>query len=52
MSQSISTLQAMIEDDIKENRVREGGSHARNLLRVLRGIDMVRVLFEQILISG
>ncbi|KAI7734607.1 hypothetical protein M8C21_025402 [Ambrosia artemisiifolia] len=50
-SVSISTLQSMMEKDIEENCVRKPGSHTRNLLRVKRGLDMVRVLFEQILAS-
>lgn len=48
-SKSISTLQAMMDGDIQSNCVRKGGSHTRNLLRVKRGLDMVRVLFEQII---
>ncbi|KAK8968051.1 hypothetical protein KSP40_PGU004327 [Platanthera guangdongensis] len=48
-SKSISTLQSMLELDIQGNCVRQGGSHSRNLLRVKRGIDMVKVLFEEIL---
>ncbi|KAL8254947.1 hypothetical protein R6Q59_033168 [Mikania micrantha] len=51
ISVSISTLQSMMEKDIEENCVRKPGSHTRNLLRVKRGLDMVRVLFEQILVS-
>ncbi|KAJ9556829.1 hypothetical protein OSB04_011443 [Centaurea solstitialis] len=50
-SKSISTLQLMMERDIEENCVRKPGSHTRNLLRVKRGLDMVKVLFEQILAS-
>lgn len=50
-SQSISTLQSMLESDVQQNTVRQGGSHSRNLLRVLRGVDMVRVLFDQILVT-
>lgn len=50
-SKSISTLQSMMEKDIEENCVRKPGSHTRNLLRVKRGLDMVRVLFEEILVS-
>ena len=38
----------MMDGDIESNCVRKGGSHTRNLLRVKRGLDMVRVLFEQI----
>lgn len=38
-----------MDGDIETNCVRKGGSHTRNLLRVKRGLDMVRVLFEQII---
>lgn len=48
-SKSIGTIQAMVDRDIESNCVRTGGSHTRNLLRVKRGLDMVRVLFEQIM---
>ncbi|XP_052184088.1 accelerated cell death 11 [Diospyros lotus] len=48
-SKSFVTLQVMIDRDIEDNRVRKAGSHTRNLLRVKRGIDMVRVLFEKII---
>ncbi|XP_020523451.1 accelerated cell death 11 isoform X1 [Amborella trichopoda] len=48
-SKSIGTLQSLLDDDIQQNSVRKGGSHSRNLLRVKRGLDMVRVLFEKIL---
>ncbi|GMY38056.1 accelerated cell death 11 [Fagus crenata] len=50
-SKSIGTLQALLERDIEANTVKKPGSHSRNLLRVKRGIDMVRVLFEQILVT-
>ncbi|XP_059438629.1 accelerated cell death 11 [Corylus avellana] len=50
-SKSIVTLQALLERDVEANAVRKGGSHSRNLLRVKRGLDMVRVLFEQILVT-
>ncbi|WZY92410.1 hypothetical protein YC2023_064739 [Brassica napus] len=39
----------MVEKDIKTNCARKAGSHTRNLLRVKRGLDMVRVLFQQII---
>ncbi|MBA0804557.1 hypothetical protein Gohar_004136 [Gossypium harknessii] len=48
-SKSIATLKVMLDRDIEGNCVRKAGSHTRNLLRVKRGLDMVRVLFEQIL---
>ncbi|KAF5195923.1 Accelerated cell death [Thalictrum thalictroides] len=48
-SKSIVSLQIMLDRDIQQNSVKRAGSHSRNLLRVKRGLDMVRVLFEQIL---
>lgn len=50
-SSSISTLVVMMDKDIEANCVRKPGSHTRNLLRVKRGLDMVKVLFEQIIAS-
>ncbi|XP_011048042.1 PREDICTED: ceramide-1-phosphate transfer protein-like [Populus euphratica] len=50
-SKSIGTLQSVLDKDIERNSVRKGGSHSRNLLRVKRGLDMVRVLFEQIMVT-
>jgi hypothetical protein len=50
-SKSISTLPSMVEQDIQKGTVRVAGSHTRNLLRVKRGIDMVKVLFEQMLVT-
>lgn len=48
-SKSLTTLQVMLDRDVEGNCVKKGGSHSRNLLRVKRGLDMVRVLFEEIL---
>ena len=45
------TLQSLIELDIKDDCVKVAGSHSRNLLRVKRGLDMVRVLFEGLMDS-
>ncbi|KAF3951225.1 hypothetical protein ACB098_05G135200 [Castanea mollissima] len=50
-SKSVGTLQAMVERDVAANTVKKGGSHTRNLLLVKRGVDMVKVLFEQILVT-
>jgi hypothetical protein len=50
-SKSIGTLQSVLDKDVERNSVRKGGSHSRNLLRVKRGLDMVRVLFEQIMVT-
>eukprot|EP00262_Sarcandra_glabra_P009232 TRINITY_DN23310_c0_g1_i1.p1 TRINITY_DN23310_c0_g1~~TRINITY_DN23310_c0_g1_i1.p1 ORF type:complete len:204 (-),score=22.70 TRINITY_DN23310_c0_g1_i1:133-744(-) len=48
-SKSIGTLKSLLDHDIERNCVRKAGSHSRNLLRVKRGLDMVRVLFEKML---
>jgi hypothetical protein len=45
------TLPAMVDKDIRDDKVRAGGSHTRNLLRVLQGLNMVRILFQQILVT-
>ncbi|VVA29320.1 PREDICTED: accelerated cell death [Prunus dulcis] len=50
-SKSISTLTVLLDRDIEGDCVRKAGSHSRNLLRVKRGLDMVRVLFEQIIVT-
>ncbi|ESW19499.1 hypothetical protein PHAVU_006G130300 [Phaseolus vulgaris] len=50
-SKSIQSLHSLIELDVRGGTVKKGGSHTRNLLRVKRGLDMVRVLFEQILVT-
>ncbi|GAV91404.1 GLTP domain-containing protein [Cephalotus follicularis] len=50
-SKSIMTLTAMIDRDVRGNSVKKAGSHTRNLLRVKRGLDMVKVLFEQIIVT-
>ncbi|CAM6096580.1 unnamed protein product [Calypogeia fissa] len=46
-----NTLPEMIDGDISTDTVRLAGSHARNLLRVKRGVDMVHILFQHILIT-
>lgn len=50
-SKSVSVIPVMMEDDVKSDCVRNVGSHTRNLLRVKRGIDMVKVLFEHVVAS-
>ncbi|XP_078179273.1 accelerated cell death 11-like [Carex rostrata] len=50
-SKSISTLENMIELDIQQDCVRQDGSHTINLLRVLRGLDLMRVLYEELIKS-
>ncbi|GKV32087.1 hypothetical protein SLEP1_g40718 [Rubroshorea leprosula] len=48
-AKSITTLSAMVDRDVEGNCVRRAGSHTRNLLRVKRGLEVVRVLFEELL---
>ncbi|GAB2280810.1 Accelerated cell death 11 [Dionaea muscipula] len=48
-SKTYLTLESMLEHDIQANTVRNRGSHSRNLLRVKRGIDMVKIMFEEII---
>ncbi|KAL9237022.1 hypothetical protein vseg_011612 [Gypsophila vaccaria] len=50
-SSSLTTLQAVLEHDVLANTVQKPGSHSRNLLRVKRGLDMVKVLFDQIIVT-
>lgn len=50
-SKSLKTLNSVLDLDVRADTVRKGGSHTRNLLRVKRGLDMVRVLFQQILLT-
>ncbi|PNX95531.1 glycolipid transfer domain-containing protein 1-like, partial [Trifolium pratense] len=50
-SKSIQTLHSLIDQDVQAKSVRNAGSHTRNLLRVRRGLDMVRVLFEQMIVT-
>ncbi|XP_051127525.1 accelerated cell death 11 [Andrographis paniculata] len=50
-SSSILTLPVMMDGDIEANCVRKAGSHTRNLLRVKRGVDMIKVLFQHMISS-
>jgi len=48
-SKSLDTLPSLLDHDVKRNIVRRAGSRSRNLLRVKQGIEMVKVLFEEII---
>ncbi|CAK8531163.1 unnamed protein product [Lathyrus sativus] len=50
-SKSIQTLNSLIDRDIQAKSVKNAGSCTRNLLRVKRGLDMVRVLFQQMIVT-
>ncbi|KAI3955675.1 hypothetical protein MKW92_013212 [Papaver armeniacum] len=47
-SRSFRTLKSMMEADIEQNKVWTASSHSLNLLRLKRIIEMVKILFEQI----
>ncbi|MCL7049417.1 hypothetical protein MKW94_024909 [Papaver nudicaule] len=51
-SRSFPTLISMLEADIEQNTLRNANSHSRNLLRLKRIIEMVKILFEQIIASN
>ncbi|XP_034700250.1 accelerated cell death 11-like [Vitis riparia] len=48
-SMYVSTLDAMIDREIGLNCAKSSNSNSRNLVRVKRSIDMLKVIFEQIL---
>ncbi|KAF2597515.1 hypothetical protein F2Q68_00010963, partial [Brassica cretica] len=48
-SRSISTLEEMIDKDIEAGCVKKYGSHTRNLLKVKQGLEMIKVLCEELL---
>ena len=48
-SRYVSTLDAMIDSEIGLNCAKSSNSNSRNLVRVKRSIDMLKVIFEQIL---
>ncbi|KAI8539494.1 hypothetical protein RHMOL_Rhmol09G0187600 [Rhododendron molle] len=48
-SESIDTIEALIDLDIAHNAGRDSGSNSRNLIRANRSVDLVRIIFEQIL---
>ncbi|CAK9154011.1 unnamed protein product [Ilex paraguariensis] len=50
-SKSIDTLEALIDHDIEQNCGKISNSNSRDLVRVKRSIDMLKVTFEQILIQ-
>ncbi|CAK9137227.1 unnamed protein product [Ilex paraguariensis] len=50
-SKSIDTLEALIDHDIEQNCAKVSNSNSRDLVRVKRSIDMLRVIYEQILIQ-
>jgi len=41
----------MVDQDVQTNSVRKQGSHSRNLLKIKRGLEFLKVLFEQVLLT-
>jgi len=48
---SFKTLQSMVDHDVQTNSVRKQGSHSRNLLKIKRGLEFLKVLYEQVLLT-
>ncbi|XP_047951833.1 accelerated cell death 11-like [Salvia hispanica] len=48
-SKSVSVVAEMIDEDVRSDCVRKAGSHTRNLLRLKRVLDMIKILFEKII---
>ncbi|KAI3906951.1 hypothetical protein MKW92_022058 [Papaver armeniacum] len=51
-SELFRTLKSMVEADNEQNEFWNAYSHSRNLLRLKRIIEMVKILFEQIVASN
>ena len=45
------TVQALLEGETENGSAKNTGSHCRNLVRLKRVIDLVRVMLEQVLAS-
>ncbi len=50
-SKKYDTIQALVEGEIENGFARDTSGHCRDLVRVKRVIDLVRVLLEQVLAS-
>ncbi|KAJ7954085.1 Accelerated cell death 11 [Quillaja saponaria] len=50
-SKTFDTLQDILDVDVANGNVKTAGSHSRNLRRVRQGLDLIRVLFEQFLLT-
>ncbi|KAE9451205.1 hypothetical protein C3L33_16894, partial [Rhododendron williamsianum] len=48
-SESIDTIEALIDLDIAHNTGKNSWSNSRNLIRANRTVDLLRIMFEQIL---
>lgn len=50
-SKSFDTLQNILDLDVEKETVKTPGSHSRNLRRVRQGLDLIRAIFEQFLMT-
>ncbi|KAF3494801.1 hypothetical protein DY000_02054331 [Brassica cretica] len=50
-SKTLDTLQNILDLDVENATVKTPGSRSRNLRRVRQGLDLIRVIFEQFLIT-
>jgi hypothetical protein len=51
-SKKYDTIQALVEGEIENGFAKDNSSHCRNLVRVKRTIDLVKVMMEQFQASG
>ncbi|WOL14076.1 hypothetical protein Cni_G22856 [Canna indica] len=51
-SKEYDTLNKILDHDLELDTVRKQGSHSRSLRRVRLGLDLIRVFFEQFLLSS
>ncbi|XP_034700386.1 accelerated cell death 11-like [Vitis riparia] len=51
-AKSVHTLESLLDSDIRKNCEKDSNSHSRNLVRVKRSVDMLKIMFEQILARG
>ncbi|CAH2076002.1 unnamed protein product [Thlaspi arvense] len=50
-SKTFDTLQNILDLDVEKETVKTPGSHSRNLRRVRQGLDLIRAIFEQFLMT-
>lgn len=50
-SKTYHNLEKILEDDVHNDTVKRPGSHSRNLRRVRQGLDLIKALFEQFLLT-
>lgn len=50
-SKTFNTLQNILDLDVEKKTVKTPGSYSRNLRRVRQGLDLIRAIFEQFLVT-